>query len=441
MRWTVVGLALTLTGSAAAQGGPAPLTLERAIELGRTRGVTAALARENARLAEARVGQRRADLLPSVGASATYARQTLNFDEFGFNLEDFGIQGAKTVTDPFNIFKFQVHAGQTLVDPAAWLRVRSARDSAVASGDDARNAGALAGATAGIAWLRVFSAEETVKAREADSVVAGDLLEQARRSLEAGISAAIDLTRSGVNFGAIRSQLAVARNARDRARMDLARALDLPPGDPIAITARAELEPLPIADRADSAVAYALSHRADLEAERRRVDVLRTGRRAIRAENLPSLGASGYWQTAGQKTGDLHDTWLFQVGLTLPILDGFRRQARSQEQGIRIDAEEIRLHDLTAQVEAEARIAVLDLASAREQVTIAADRERLATEELRQAGERFAAGVAGSLETSNAQLSLTAARDALIQSRVAYGVARVSALRVLGMLNSERNDR
>jgi outer membrane protein len=87
------------------------------------------------------------------------------------------------------------------------------------------------------------------------------------------------------------------------------------------------------------------------------------------------------------------------------------------------------------QVETEARQAVLDLASAQQQVAIAGDRLRLAEQELSQAEERFQSGVASSVETTNAQSSVIAARDALIQARVNYGTARVSAYRALGVID------
>ena len=95
----------------------------------------------------------------------------------------------------------------------------------------------------------------------------------------------------------------------------------------------------------------------------------------------------------------------------------------------------VRERDLGNQVETEARQAVLDVASAREQVAIAGDRLRLAEQELAQADERFRAGVAGSVETTNAQSAVIAARDALIQARVNYGTARVSAYRALGIID------
>jgi outer membrane protein TolC len=86
-------------------------------------------------------------------------------------------------------------------------------------------------------------------------------------------------------------------------------------------------------------------------------------------------------------------------------------------------------------VEIEARSALLDLASAREGVLVAAERLALAEQELRQSEERFRAGAAGSVETSQAQLGLFAARDASIQSKVNLGSAKVRAYRALGALD------
>jgi len=124
-----------------------------------------------------------------------------------------------------------------------------------------------------------------------------------------------------------------------------------------------------------------------------------------------------------------------QLLLNVPILDGFRRQNRAKEEAARVEIQEIHERDLGNQVETEARQAVLDLASAQQQVTIADERLRLAEQERAQAQERFEAGVAGTVETTNAQGSVASARDALIQSRVSYGSARVSVYRALGAID------
>jgi outer membrane protein TolC len=405
-----------------------PITLLQAITLGRSQGVDAAIAQLNVGEANARVGQRRADLLPNVSGGAAYTRQTLNLAEFGFP----GITG---VTDPFSVYRLQLRASQTLFDASLIGRLRAARDTAVAAGLDAQAAGEVAGATAGLAYLRALSAIETVRAREADSTIAATLLDQARQLVGAGVSPAIDQTRSEVSFAAVRTQLEVARNGADRSRLDLLRALDLSSGTRLELADSLGPGALDLPLDPDSAASFAREHRAELAAERARTQSARRSLGAIRAEYLPSLGLSGQYQQSGQRTSTLDGSYNVQLQLTVPILDGFGRQNRVKEQRLRLVVQEIREHDLVNQVETEARQAVLDVASAQQQVAIAGDRLRLAEQELAQAQQRFQAGVAGSVETTNAQSSVIAARDALIQARVNFGTARVGAYRALGVID------
>ena len=64
-------------------------------------------------------------------SSCSATRQTLNLDEFGLPF-------ATGVTDPFNLWRFQVSGRETLFDLSTLARLRSAKDSALAVGADAR---------------------------------------------------------------------------------------------------------------------------------------------------------------------------------------------------------------------------------------------------------------------------------------------------------------
>jgi outer membrane protein TolC len=423
-------LPLLLLAAPLAAQAPAPLTLTlpQAIAMGRAHGVNAALARLSERVAQARIGQRRADLLPSLTATAGPTRQTVNIDEFG-------IPFAQGVTDPFTVWRFGVRASETVFDASAITRYRAARDSALASGADARAIGELSAAAAGLAYLRALSALETVQAREADSAIAASLLDQARQLVGAGVSAAIDGTRSEVQLAAVRTQLEVARNLRDRTLLDLARTLDLPPETQLVLGDSLSGADPGVPTDPDAAVAFALEHRAELEAERGRTRVLHRSLQAIGREYIPSLSLAGQYLQSGRDLNSLAGSYSIGLQLTLPLLDGFRRPARQQEQRSRLEAQELRQHDLERQVSTEARQALLDLSSAGHQVALATERLHLAERELAQARDRFAAGVAGTVETTSAQGGLLAARDGLIQARVNAAVARVSALRALGVLD------
>jgi len=427
-------LSLTMVPAQARAQAPAPvltptqLSLVEAVQLGRTQAVTAVLAGLNVRVADARLGQRRADLLPFVAGSARYTYQTLNFDEFG-------LPNVSGVTPPFSLWSFQVRAVQSIYDASLWARTQAASDSAKASGLDAVTAGELAAVTAGVAYVRVLGAGEVVNARLADSVIATDLLEQARQLVLSGVSPPIDSTRSSVNFAAVRTQLLIARNQQDRSRLELARALDLPPSGQIVLTDSLAPSDETVPTDADSAVAFALAHRSEVQAERQRLAASERSLKAIKYENLPSIGATGQYTEGGKTLSVINPSYSVGVGITLPIFDGLKRQDRAAEQSARVEAQRLRLHDAERQIETETRQALIDMLAARQQVGLAQDRLRLATLELDQAEERFKAGIASSIETTNAQLSVVSSRDVLIQARVALGVARLSAYRALGILN------
>ena len=130
-------------------------------------------------------------------------------------------------------------------------------------------------ALAGVAYVRVLGIAETIRAREADSAIAADLLAQARQLADAGINAAIDVTRNEVNLAAVRTQLVITRNQLARARLDLARALSIPPETPLVLADSLGQEDNRLPTSQDSAVAFAKEHRPEVLAEQRRTEAVR----------------------------------------------------------------------------------------------------------------------------------------------------------------------
>ena len=429
---TLAALLLTLTASAmSAQGVSRPIALGEALARGRSNGVQAALARLSAQGTLLRRQELGAARLPQLDGSASMQRQTVNLHEFGLSFE-----GLPAVTDPFTLFRARLGATQVLFDRAIADRLRTAKDTAIAAGLDAERAGELASTLAGAAWLRLAGAQETVLAREADSVTAFALRDIGQAQVNAGTAPRIDATRGLNRAAAVRLQIAVAHNERDRAQLDLARAIDIAPGTPLVVAADIAFVSDTMPRNVEAAVAMAKEHRLDLAAERQRQVVLERSLAAIRSEYIPTVAAGGYVQTSGGKgLNDLAGSWNIGLGLSWSIFDGFRRARRVDEQRLRIDAGKLRLHDLEAQIEADVREAALDVASGRDRIALANDQVRLAEQEVAEARERFAAGVTGSVETTNAQAELAAARDALIQARLSAGAAQINAARALGLLN------
>ena len=426
-------LVLLLLGAAPLSAqAPAPVRLSFAEAVRRAAGEAPAVELAGLRTDEAtaRVRQARGALLPSLSFAAGWLNRDFNSKAQGISFP-----GVPTIIGPFSAYDVRFRVSQTLLDFSSLARVRAAR--AQVTGATAEGSAVSEGAAAGaaLAYLRVARAGAQVVARQADSAVAADLVGLAQAQKNAGVSAAIDVTRARTQLVSAAGALLVARNQLDRAGIDLARALGIDPRTPMEITDTLTAA-LPTADvpaRADSLVAMALARRPDLTAELARGDAARTAQSAISAERLPRLDVAADYGVSGLTPSTSVGTRQIGVQVSIPILDGFRREGRAAEQSAVARESDLRARDLRQQIAADVDGAVLDLASAQAQLVISAERLRLAAEEMTQARERFAAGVAGNIEVINAQASLLRARDTDIDARFAAATARVALARAAGL--------
>jgi outer membrane protein TolC len=320
-----------------------------------------------------------------------------------------------------------------LVNPAALGRYRSAQAAASGAEADAQAIAEQAATVAAAGYLRVLRAEAQVSARAADSALARDLLGIAQSQLQAGVGVALDVTRARSQLASVRAQLIAARNERDRARLDLLRTLGLPLTASVVLSD--SLAPLAAAEAGVTevmAIGEARRSRPDLRAATAAVETARRALRAAHAERLPTLGVFGDDGATSNSYSHLLNTYTYGIQVSVPIFEGFRTEARVQEQQAVLRQAETRQRDLEAQVEADVRGAILDVASAREQIEASRERLRLAEQELQQARERFRAGVAGNADVITAQLGLDAARSLYVDVLTGAQAARVSLARAQG---------
>ena len=379
--------------------------------------------------AAARVRQARAGLLPSLSLSGSWANRNFNSKAQGISFP-----GVPTIIGPFNAYDGRVRVTQTIFDFSNLGRVSAAK-SAVTAASAERSAVVEASAqNVALAYLRGVRAQAVVAAREADSSLAAELVGLAVAQQQAGVSASIDVTRARSQLADAAGRLVVAGNQLDRAKIDLARALGLDPATPIALTdsLSAQLGAADVPSDRNAAVAHAVAARPDLAAEVARGTAARTSASAISAERLPRLEFEADYGISGVRLPDAMGTRQVAVQVTLPILDGFRREGRLAEQQAVVQESDVRARDLRQQVTADVDGALLDLRSAAAQQMIANDRLQLAAEEVSQARQRFKAGVAGNIEVINAQASLLRARDADIDARFAAVSARIALARSVG---------
>ena len=406
-----------------------------------TAGVQSAQARVDE--AHARVRESRSALLPQIEATPSWTSHTLNSASFGFNFP--APPGQPPLLDPngqiigpVKLWDFRGQASQSLFDPSARERVKAAQTGVVAATADVAIAAEMSATYAATVYVRALRDDAALQARLADSTIAADLLLIARDQLSAGVGVGLDVTRARSQLAAARAQLIAARNDRGRVRLALLRALNLPLDTPLELTD--SLASLPLSATMDEAAAVdiAVQTRPDIRAADAQLAAAQQQLAVIRASRLPVVGVFGNDGRTGTSFGRLLNTYAYGVQLTWPVLEGGRREGQSQEQEAFARDIDVRRRDLRQQVAVDVRSAFLDIASAREEVDAARERQRLAEQEVGQARERFRAGVAGNADVVTALASLNGARTGLIDALTAYQTARVSLARAEGTVSQLR---
>jgi outer membrane protein len=417
------------------------LTLGDAVRLASQRNATVGSARGRLSAAQARVTQRRADLLPTLSASVVERGSTLNSAAL-FPIDFPTAPGTPPLFDPqgsllgpLNVLDARAKVSQTLLDASAFGRLRGARTSVQAANADVASVADVAAAGAANAYLAVLRADAVYGARLADSTLASELLSIAQDQLRAGTGVALDVTRARSQLTGARTQLIVARNDRDRTRVELARAIGLPLVNLVLADSLATM-PLSTDAAERAALDAALRERKDLQSIELQAQAARQQASAIRSERLPTIGVFADQGQIARNGRSSLPTYDWGVELSLPVFDGFRREGRIEEQIAVARDLENRERDLRIQVEADVRIAILNLTSSAEAVAAARERLQLAEQEVQQARERFQAGVAGNADVITASLTLNTARTQYVDALASYQAARVALARARGSITT-----
>lgn len=413
-----------------------PLTLGEAARLAARQSASTQVAAARAEQADARAVQRRGDLLPFVNATVMEGERNFNSASFGISIPGGPFPPGGTVLGPVKNYDIRGNLRVPLLDLAAWAKMRSAQASVDVARADAANAADLAATAGAVSYLRALRAEGVLRARTADSVLADELVGIAREQVRTGVGIGLDLTRAQSQAAQARAALIAARNERDRARLDLYRALN------ISLDSRVDLKdtlgtrdnsPLPFYQ---DAVAQAFKARPDLAAAALQIEAQKKQLAGVRAERLPTIGLTADQGVNGAQTDRLLNTYTWGVMVSIPLWDGMKREGREREQAAQLRELEARERDLRLQVSVEVRSALLDVASTREQADAAQVRLALAEQELTEARDRFRAGVAGNADVVTASISLNAARTQLVDALAQYAAARVQLARVQGAITT-----
>jgi outer membrane protein TolC len=411
-----------------ATGDVLQLSFKDAIDRALKNNLGLLLASDSSLAARGAKWQELSHLLPNVSAAATQSATQVDLAALGFRLN---FPGIPTVIGPVGIFDARGYVSAPIFDWHAIQRERGASANESAARYRFKDARELVVLATGNEYLLTIASNARVDAAQAQVEAAQALYNKAHDQQTAGLLPAIDALRAQVELQTRQQQLIVARNNYAKQKLALARTIGLPTGQEFNLTDRAPYEPL-AAMNVDEALRRAYSSRSDYQAALEQVRGAEKFRSAATAEHLPSLEFAGNYGAAGVNLGDSHG--VFEVGATLaiPIFAGGKAHADALQAEATLRQSRQQAENLRAQIDYDVRTALLDLAAAAEQVSVARSSLDLANQTLDQARDRFTAGVADNLEVVQAQESVANANESYIASLYAHNLAKVSLARAIG---------
>jgi len=134
----------------------------------------------------------------------------------------------------------------------------------------------------------------------------------------------------------------------------------------------------------------------------------------------------------GQTIGKAEMTFSVVGAVTVPIFQGGRTRGRLLEADADLRTRRAEADDLRAGIYYDVRSAFLDVQATSEQLAVATRARDLANQQLTQARDRFAAGLADNIEVVQAQEAVTLAAEQYINALYGNSVAKALLARGLG---------
>lgn len=419
------------TGEVSAQ--PVGLSLDEAIQRGLKTNLGIILSSTQTAAARgARLSQLQA-LLPTVDASA---KETVMQEDLP--AQGLRIPGFATIIGPFGFTDVRASLSWSLIDVASLRNYLAARHNFAAAQLSAQDARELVVLTVGNAYLLVLADETRVSSVEAQVVTAKVSLDQAVANHQAGTAPLLDELRARVDYQSLEQQLIVARNSFEKDKLALARTIGLPLAQSFTLTDKA---PYAAFDQLDveATIRQAHANRKDLAAMVEQTKAVEQQRKAATADRLPTLKFDGDYGDIGITLAHSHGTGDATGTLSVPLFKEYALRGEAQQAQAQLDTQRAQLSDLNAQVDADIRDALLDIASSQQQVQVARSSVELANEALSEAQQRYANGVSDNLAVSQAEQSVAQANDRYVGSLYRHNVSKLSLARALGAGENYKN--
>ncbi len=395
------------------------VTLEEALRLAYLNNPTTVSAEASVQQAEASNREAWGSFLPNLTVNGIFANSSnQRFDQATGRLVSTSYTAQTQAS--YDLFT----AGRKLIT----LRSAGANlDAADAALRDARFGTALSTTSA---FYEAAASAELVKAAERRLERALQQLEFAQTRLEVGTATRSDVLRAEIEQGNAELAVIDAESALRTARLSLGRQIgtggEVEPADAVLPE---EPPPLPspdsLAARAARTSPSALSADASWNATK-------AGKLSSYSYYLPTVRLTGGYDWFAPTYPPTKRSWSMRLTASLPLFNGFSREATVSRAAAAEHAARIRAQDAVIAARAAAIDAAQRIESAGRRVAIAKHSVELAQEDLRVQEERYQNSVATILDLQTSQVALADAESAFVRARQQLGVAIAQLETVLG---------
>jgi outer membrane protein TolC len=403
------------------------LTLDEAVQRGLKTNLGLLLS--NTQAANAR-GQRLQDLqalLPSIDANLKQA-----FVQSDLAAQGLKIPGFPTIIGPFGYQDVRANLTWTVFNLNSLKTYMASRhyfQGAQLSAEDARQMVIL---TVGNAYLKVLADQAQIESIQAQLETSRVSLDQAVSNHSAGTAPKLDELRARVDNQSFQQQLISATNTKDKDKLSLARIIGLPMAQKFEVADKA---PYAAFDQPDvqAAIKQALETRKDRKASAENTQATIDQRKAATYDRLPSIKAEADYGDIGTNLRSSHGTVDATGTITIPIFKEAQFRGEALVAQSALDEQKDKQSDLDAQIEADVRDALLDIASSQQLVEVAHSNVQLSEEVLSEAQQRYKAGVSDNLAVSDAQQTVAQANSQYVSSLYQHNVAKLNLARAMGV--------
>jgi outer membrane protein TolC len=411
--------------------GELPLSLDDAMQMGLKNNLGAILQNTNVQSEGGSKLQQLQALLPTVTGTAQAAVSQVNLQAEGLR-----IPGFPAVIGPFGYTDFRATLNQTLLNVSSLQNYLASKHYFESSKLSAKDSQDLVILTVGNSYLLCLADATRILSLDAQVQTSKVSLDQAIQNHQNGVSPRLDELRARVDYQTQEQSLIAATAQEKKDRIALARAIGLPLDQNFKLTDQVPYAQFD-APTMEAAMAEAIKNRSDLKAAQQQVVAAEKTLSAAHAERYPALTAEVDYGEIGVNLGNSYATLNATGKLSGSIFEEGKLRGDARIADAQLEQARAQLNNLEGQIRADVKDAILDIQSSEQLVSVARSNVDLASEALRDAQDRFRAGVSDNLAVSQAQSSVAQANDRYVSSLYQLNVAKLSLARAVGVARTQ----